>query len=59
MTTREHVMSDYDSWITTLTEASARLNGLQTAVTEVRRLLRGSQGVPSAQIMDVLYRHGV
>lgn len=52
-------MSDYDSWITTLTEASARLNGLQTAVTEVRRLLRGSQGVPSAQIMDVLYRHGV
>ena len=52
-------MSDYDSWIITLTEASARLDGLQTAVTEVRRLLRASEGVPSAQIMDVLDRHGV
>ena len=59
MTTEEHVMSDYDSWIITLTEASARLDGLQTAVTEVRRLLRASEGVPSAQIMDVLDRHGV
>ena len=47
MTTEEHVMSDYDSWIITLTEASARLDGLQTAVTEVRRLLRASEGVPS------------
>jgi hypothetical protein len=59
MTIREHVMSDYDSWITTLTEASARLDGLQTAVTEVRGLLRRSEGVPNAQVMEVLDRHGV
>jgi hypothetical protein len=44
MTTEEDVMSDYDSWIITLTEASARLDGLQTAVTEVRGLLRGKRG---------------
>ena len=59
MTDYDSVMGDYDSWITTLTEASARLDGLQTAVTEVRHLLRGSQGVPSTQIMEVLDRHGV
>jgi hypothetical protein len=52
-------MSDYDKWITTLTEASARLDGLQSAVIEVRRLLRGSDDVHSAQILEVLARHGV
>lgn len=29
---------DYDNWLTTLTEASARLDVLQTAVTELCRL---------------------
>ena len=52
-------MSDYDKWITTLTEASARLDDLQSAVTEVRRLLRGSADVHSVRVLEVLTRHGV
>ena len=51
--------SDYDSLPNALTEASARLDGLQSAVTEVRHLWRESEGVQSAQILEVLERHGV
>lgn len=47
-------MSDYDSWITTPTEASACLDGLHTAVTEVRHLLHYNEGVHRAQILEVL-----
>jgi hypothetical protein len=32
--------SDYDRWLNTFTEASARLDALQTAVTDLRHLLR-------------------
>ena len=48
---------DYDNWLTTLTEASARLENLQTAVTELCRLC-ASQDVHSDQVLDVLEKHG-
>ncbi len=54
---RDH--SDYDRWLNTFTEASARLDALQTAVTDLRHLLRRSEGVRSAEILEVLERHGV
>jgi hypothetical protein len=47
----------YDNWLTTLAEASARLDVLQTAVTELCRLC-ASQDVHSDQVLDVLERHG-
>lgn len=50
---------DYDSWLNTFTEACARLEALQTAVTDLRHLLRHSEGVRSAEILEVLERHGV
>ena len=49
---------DYDNWLTTLTQASARLDNLQTTVNEVRYLCE-SGGVDSKQILKVLQRHGV
>ena len=51
--------SDYDKWLRTFTEASARLEALQTAVIDLRHLLRHSEGVRSAEILEVLERHGV
>ena len=51
--------SDYDSWLDAFSEASARLDALQTAVTDVRHLLTGNASVDSAEILDVLDRHGV
>ena len=48
---------DYDNWLTTLTEASERLDVLQTAVTELCRLC-ASQDVHSDQVLEVLERHG-
>jgi hypothetical protein len=46
---------DYDNWLTTLTGASARLDDLQTALTEVRYLCE-SGGVDSEQIRNRLFR---
>jgi hypothetical protein len=54
---RDH--SDYDRWPNIFTEASARLDALQTAVTDLRHLLRHSEGLRSAEILEVLDRHGV
>ncbi len=51
--------SDYDRWLNAFTEASARFEALQTAVTDLRHLLRQSEGVRSAEILEVLERHGV
>jgi hypothetical protein len=51
--------SDYDKWLRTFTEASARLEALQTAVIDLRHLLHHSEGVRSAEIREVLERHGV
>jgi hypothetical protein len=48
---------DYDRWLTTLTEASARLDVLQTAVAELCRLCE-SEDVHSEQVLEVLERHG-
>ena len=50
---------DYDKWLNTLTEASARLEALGTAVADLRRLVRYSDGVHRAEILEVLERHGV
>ena len=48
---------DYENWLITLTEASASLDALQTAVTELCRLC-ASQDVHSEQVLEVLERHG-
>ena len=49
---------DYDNWLATLTQASARLDVLQTVVTELRRLCEQQEVVESRQVMEVLQRHG-
>jgi hypothetical protein len=49
---------DYDNWLTTLTQASARLDDLQTVVTELRRLCEKDDVVESQQVLEVLERHG-
>ena len=51
--------SDYDRWINVFFEASARLDALETAVTDVRHLLRYSDSVHSEEIVKVLEQHGV
>jgi hypothetical protein len=51
--------SDYGRWLDAFTEASARLDALETAVTDVRHLLRNSEGIYSAEILKVLEQHGV
>jgi hypothetical protein len=51
--------SDYDKWLRAFFEASARLDALETAVTDVRGLLRYSESVHSEEIVKVLERHGV
>jgi hypothetical protein len=47
--------SDYDRWLNVFTEASARLDALETAVTDVRQLCE-SGGVSTEQILEVLGR---
>ncbi|HEY1842813.1 MAG TPA: hypothetical protein VGG53_21820 [Mycobacterium sp.] len=49
---------DYDSWLDTLTQASARLDVLQTVVTELRSLCEREDVVDSRRVMEVLERHG-
>jgi hypothetical protein len=49
---------DYDNWLATLTQASARLDVLQTVVTELRRLCEHEDVVESRQVMEVLEKHG-
>jgi hypothetical protein len=46
---------NHDRWPNTFTEASARLDALQTVVTD----LRHSEGVRSAEILEVIEQHGV
>lgn len=48
---------DYEKWLSTLTQASARLDVLQTAVNELCRLCQ-SQDVRSEQVLELLERHG-
>lgn len=49
---------DYDSWLTTLTQASARLDVLQTVVTELCQLCEQEDVVRSQEVFEVLERHG-
>jgi hypothetical protein len=49
---------DYDSWIDTLTEASARLDVLQTTVSEVRCRCE-SGDVSSEEILGLLKQQGL
>ena len=49
---------DYDNWLATLTQASERLDVLQTVVTELRRLCEKEEVVQSRQVIEVLERHG-
>lgn len=49
---------DYDVWLTALTEASARLDVLQTVVSELRRLCE-AEVVRSEQVLQVFERHGL
>jgi len=51
--------SEYDSWLTAFTEASARLDALEAALIEVRHLLRHSERLHCEEIVKVLEQHGV
>jgi hypothetical protein len=51
--------SEYDTWLTAFTEASARLDALEAALIEVRQLLRYSERLYSEEIAKVLKQHGV
>jgi hypothetical protein len=46
--------SDYDTWLNVFSAASARLDALETAVIDVRYLLRQSESVHSKEIVKVL-----
>jgi hypothetical protein len=53
-----HDGDDYDTWLATLTQASERLDVLQTVVNELRGLCQREDVVHSRQVMEVLQRHG-
>ncbi len=48
---------DYDNWLTTLTQASERLDVLQTVVDELRRLCEHEDVVKSREVIEVLEKH--
>ena len=48
---------DYDTWLATLTQASARLDTLQTVVNELRQLCSRTDAVESREVLEVLERH--
>lgn len=48
---------DYDTWAATLAQASDRLDVLETAVAEIRRLCQSGETC-SAQILEVLEKLG-
>jgi hypothetical protein len=50
--------SDYDKWLNAFTEASARFDALETALTQVRHLCEGG-AVSNAQILEALKRQGL
>jgi hypothetical protein len=49
---------DYDNWLDTLTQASVRLDVLQTVVTELCQLCEKEDVVESQQVLEVLERRG-
>lgn len=48
---------DYDVWLTTLSQATERLDELQTAVAELRQLCAQGDVMQSRQVMEVLEKH--
>jgi hypothetical protein len=52
-----HDERDYDNWLATLTQASARLDVLQTVVNELRELCEQEDVVQSREVIDVLEKH--
>ncbi len=48
---------DYDNWLATLTQASERLDTLQTVVNELRELCSRTESVQSSQVLEVLEKH--
>jgi hypothetical protein len=48
---------DYDAWLATLTQASQRLDVLQTVVNELRQLCQHEDVVQSREVIDVLEKH--
>ena len=49
---------DYDNWLATLTQASERLDVLQTVVDELRQLCEHEDVVHSREVIAVLEKHG-
>jgi hypothetical protein len=49
---------DYDNWLATLTQASVRLDDLQSVVTELCELCQKEDVVQSRQVLEVLEKHG-
>jgi len=48
---------DYDNWLTTLTEASERLDTLQSVVDELRELCQHEDVVQSSEVLEMLEKH--
>ena len=48
---------DYDNWLATLTQASERLDTLQTVVDELRELCQHEDVVQSSEVLEVLEKH--
>jgi hypothetical protein len=44
----------YDRWLTVFSEASARLDALETAVSDIRHLLRDNKNVDTDAILKAL-----
>jgi hypothetical protein len=53
-----HDERDYDNWLATLTQASQRLDVLQTVVNELRELCEQESVVQSREVIEVLEKHG-
>jgi phage terminase Nu1 subunit (DNA packaging protein) len=49
---------DYDNWLATLTQATERLDELQSVVTELRQLCEQGDVVQSRQVIAVLEKRG-
>lgn len=50
---------DYTKWASTFAEASARLDALESAISDLRHFLRDGADVPSAAVLAVLERNDV
>jgi hypothetical protein len=48
---------DYDAWLSTLAQASERLDLLQTVVDELRQLCEHEDVVESRRVLEMLDKH--